>query len=240
MDWSGVDYCDVFIRLSFWRHPFTVVHPLLRHWCRDTFLQTWWRNKQLYILKGLSVKIFLAHYHLWLNNSKKHSSKHLLLCSTQEGESHRIKWTRLNDSFKKHLRRLRFEGKCAQSSQRLRLSGDQNKPRRGTNTQRKIQSNTSQRESSVLQKDREQSSSHFPLIRTDHMSNSPTAALTISWQTLSCPKPRPRSSGERKTNARLTASLVSATILIKTAEKEISRIRRRAKMWTKQWEWGKS
>ncbi len=24
MDWSGVDYCDVFIsRLSFWRHPFT-------------------------------------------------------------------------------------------------------------------------------------------------------------------------------------------------------------------------
>ncbi len=39
MDWSGVDYCDVFIRLSFWRHPFTAEHPLLRHWCRDTFLQ---------------------------------------------------------------------------------------------------------------------------------------------------------------------------------------------------------
>ncbi len=30
--------------LSFWRHPFTAEHPLLRHWCRDTFLQTWWRN----------------------------------------------------------------------------------------------------------------------------------------------------------------------------------------------------
>ncbi len=30
MDWSGVDYCDVFIRLSFWRHPFTAEHPLLR------------------------------------------------------------------------------------------------------------------------------------------------------------------------------------------------------------------
>ncbi len=28
MDWSGVDYCDVFIRLSFWRHPFTAEHPL--------------------------------------------------------------------------------------------------------------------------------------------------------------------------------------------------------------------
>ncbi len=38
MDWSAVDYCDVFIRLSFWRHPFTAEHPLLRHWCRDTFL----------------------------------------------------------------------------------------------------------------------------------------------------------------------------------------------------------
>ncbi len=25
--------------LSFWRHPFTAEHPLLRHWCRDTFLQ---------------------------------------------------------------------------------------------------------------------------------------------------------------------------------------------------------
>ncbi len=24
--------------LSFWRHPFTAEHPLLRHWCRDTFL----------------------------------------------------------------------------------------------------------------------------------------------------------------------------------------------------------
>ncbi len=29
---------------SFWRHPFTAEHPLLRHWCSDTLLQTWWRN----------------------------------------------------------------------------------------------------------------------------------------------------------------------------------------------------
>ncbi len=36
--------------LSFWRHPFTAEHPLLRHWCRDTFLQTWWRNKLILIL----------------------------------------------------------------------------------------------------------------------------------------------------------------------------------------------
>ncbi len=47
--------------LSFWRHPFTAEHPLLRHWCRDTFLQTWWRNKLIYILDGLSVGTFLAN-----------------------------------------------------------------------------------------------------------------------------------------------------------------------------------
>ncbi len=30
--------------LLFWRHPFTAEHPLLRHWCSDTFLQIWWRT----------------------------------------------------------------------------------------------------------------------------------------------------------------------------------------------------
>ncbi len=39
MDWSAVDYCDVFIRLSFWRHPFTAEHPLLSKWCSAIFLQ---------------------------------------------------------------------------------------------------------------------------------------------------------------------------------------------------------
>ncbi len=42
--WTGVVWIIVmfFIRLLFWRHPFTAVHPLLRHWCRcrDIFLQT--------------------------------------------------------------------------------------------------------------------------------------------------------------------------------------------------------
>ncbi len=28
---DGLEWCDVFIRLSFWRHPFTAEHPLLRH-----------------------------------------------------------------------------------------------------------------------------------------------------------------------------------------------------------------
>ncbi len=45
--------------LSFWRHPFTAEHPLLRHWCSDTFLQTWWRNKLILILDGLKVNTFL-------------------------------------------------------------------------------------------------------------------------------------------------------------------------------------
>ncbi len=40
VNWWTVDYCDVFIRLSFWRHPFTF------H-CWDTFLQTWWRNTEI-------------------------------------------------------------------------------------------------------------------------------------------------------------------------------------------------
>ncbi len=47
VNWWTVDYCDVFIRLSFWRHPFTAEHPLLRHRCSATFLQIFvsWRNK---------------------------------------------------------------------------------------------------------------------------------------------------------------------------------------------------
>ncbi len=61
VNWWTVDYCDVFIRLSFWRHPFTAEHPLLRHWCSDTFLQIWWRNKLIYVSDGLRVKISSAN-----------------------------------------------------------------------------------------------------------------------------------------------------------------------------------
>ncbi len=41
MDWSCVDYCDVFISCldSFWRHPFTPEDPLVSKWCNATFLQ---------------------------------------------------------------------------------------------------------------------------------------------------------------------------------------------------------
>ncbi len=57
--------------LSFWRHPFTAEHPLLRQWCSDTFLQIWWRNKLIYILDSLWMSRFSAHFHIWLNYSFK-------------------------------------------------------------------------------------------------------------------------------------------------------------------------
>ncbi len=31
---DGLEYCDVYIKLSFWRHPFTAEHPLLRHFSK--------------------------------------------------------------------------------------------------------------------------------------------------------------------------------------------------------------
>ncbi len=55
--------------LSFWRHPFTAEHPLLRQWCSDTFLQIWWRNKLIYILDGLRASKFSARFHFRVNYS---------------------------------------------------------------------------------------------------------------------------------------------------------------------------
>ncbi len=49
--------------LSFWRHPFTAEHPLLRHWCNATFLQIWWRNKPIYILDDLRVSKLSEHFY---------------------------------------------------------------------------------------------------------------------------------------------------------------------------------
>ncbi len=54
---DGLECCDVFIRLSFWRHPFTAEDTLMRHWCNATFLQIWLRNKLISILDGLRVNI---------------------------------------------------------------------------------------------------------------------------------------------------------------------------------------
>ncbi len=58
LEWCGLLWC--FYQLSFWRHPFTAEHPLLRHWCRDTFFQIWWRNKL--ILNSLRVFLHLKFH----------------------------------------------------------------------------------------------------------------------------------------------------------------------------------
>ncbi len=64
MDWSGVDYCDVFISShSDGTHPLT----LLRHWCRDAFLQTWWRHKLILISDELMVNTFWSNSDFWVN-----------------------------------------------------------------------------------------------------------------------------------------------------------------------------
>ncbi len=75
--------------LSFWRHPFTAEHPLLRQWCNATFLQIWWRNKLIYILDDLRVSKFSF---FWMNYSFNksalysswfHSSSLWCLCSSR-------------------------------------------------------------------------------------------------------------------------------------------------------------
>ncbi len=58
--------------LSFWRHPFTAEHPLLIHWWRDTFLQTWWRNKLIYILDDLRVSTLSFLVNFSFNPQEQH------------------------------------------------------------------------------------------------------------------------------------------------------------------------
>ncbi len=61
MDWSHVEYCDVFYQLfglSFWRHPFTAEDLLISQWCNAKFLHIFftWRSKV--ILSGKKVSKF--------------------------------------------------------------------------------------------------------------------------------------------------------------------------------------
>ncbi len=52
LEWCGLLWCFYqLFGLSFWRHPFTAKHLLMRHRC-DAILQIWWRNKLLYISWG--------------------------------------------------------------------------------------------------------------------------------------------------------------------------------------------
>ncbi len=55
--WTGVLWIIVMF-LSDSHSDGTHSHPLLRHWCRDTFLQIWWRNKLILILDDLRVNTF--------------------------------------------------------------------------------------------------------------------------------------------------------------------------------------
>ncbi len=57
LEWCGL--LVMFLSTLFWRH-ITAEHPLLRHWCSDTFLQIWWRNKLILIMDGLKVSTFSA------------------------------------------------------------------------------------------------------------------------------------------------------------------------------------
>ncbi len=61
MDGSCVDYCDVFISCSFWRHPFTAEEPLVSKWCDAMKNQT-----PLHL--GCPESQFLVHFNFWVNN----------------------------------------------------------------------------------------------------------------------------------------------------------------------------
>ncbi len=63
--WTEVVWIIVMFLSAVWtliRHPFTTEHPLVRYWCRDTFLQIWWKNKLIYIFDALRVSTFSAKY----------------------------------------------------------------------------------------------------------------------------------------------------------------------------------
>ncbi len=65
--------------LSFWRHPFTAEHPLLRHWCNATFLQIMqkafcmfeWFAAWVISLGFVLVLIMLFLFNIVLTDSQK-------------------------------------------------------------------------------------------------------------------------------------------------------------------------
>ncbi len=76
LKWCGLLWCFYqLFGLSFWRHPFTAEHPLLRQWDTDEVLQIWWRKKLIYISDGLRESKYLANVHFWVNYSFKYTSE---------------------------------------------------------------------------------------------------------------------------------------------------------------------
>ncbi len=87
MDWSGVDYCDVFISCldSFWRHPFTAEHPLLRHWCRH--ISTNLMKKKTH--PNLEHFQWWAHFHFWVKYSIKGNQEQRVMRLTHSVTAHK-------------------------------------------------------------------------------------------------------------------------------------------------------
>ncbi len=82
LEWCGLLWCFYqLFGLSFWRHPFTAEHPLLRQWCNATFLQIWWRNKLIYILDGLRMSYFQQIFIFFVNYSFKAKIQRLPACA---------------------------------------------------------------------------------------------------------------------------------------------------------------
>ncbi len=75
--WTGVLWitCDVFISCLDSHSDGTHSLPLLRHWCRDTFLQIWWRNKLSFITDDLRMSTLSANVQSWVNYPCKGAQK---------------------------------------------------------------------------------------------------------------------------------------------------------------------
>ncbi len=86
MDWSGVDYCDVFISCSsFWRHPFTAEDSLVSKSCIATFLKSVPMNKQSHLrvgwpegedipLNSTLMTWSIKHYYTQSNQTNSHTA----------------------------------------------------------------------------------------------------------------------------------------------------------------------
>ncbi len=68
--WTGVVWIIVMF-LSDSHSDGTHSHPLLRHWYRDTFLQTWWRNKLILISDDLRMSTFSSNFRFWMTYFNK-------------------------------------------------------------------------------------------------------------------------------------------------------------------------
>ncbi len=81
----GLECCGLFwcfyqlFRLSFWRHPFTAEHPLLRHWCNAFSKSDGERKDELRPSNSEREMDFKLHFvSLW---RKKHVIKKVIFCA---------------------------------------------------------------------------------------------------------------------------------------------------------------